>query len=197
VALRDPVIAAKTIATLDWQSEGRLELGVGYGWNAEEMATHGVSVEDAPARLEDTLDLMKALWTNDEGSHSGPFVSVESSWSWPKPVQVGGPTIHLGARASKQGFDDIARWGSGWLPIEGYGTVIDHIPDLHRAFERAGRDPATAIVSVYSSSGDPATLEQYAAAGVDRVLCALPPEEESVVMAALEDITLRLAEYLI
>lgn len=78
-ALRGPVVAAKTIATLDWQSNGRLELGVGYGWNEEELATHGVTLADAPDRLADHLALMKELWTNDEGSHAGPFVSVETS----------------------------------------------------------------------------------------------------------------------
>ncbi len=195
LALRDPVVAAKTIATLDWQSNGRLELGVGYGWNAEELETHGVTLADAPAQLADSLALMKALWTNDEGAYDGPFVSVEPSWSWPKPVQHGGPPVHLGARASKRGFHDIASWGNGWLPIEGYGTILNHLDDLRRAFEEAGRDPATATVSVYSSSGEPAVVEQYAKAGIDRVVCWLPPEDEATVLTALDSYRNRLDSF--
>ncbi len=196
LALRDPVVTAKTIATLDWQSEGRLELGVGYGWSAEELATHGVTLDDAAAQLDDSLSLMKALWNDDEGSHSGPYFSVEPCWSWPKPVQPGGPPIHLGARASKEGFRDIARWGDGWLPIEGYGTILNHVESLRNAFSDADRDPESAIISVYSSSGDPAILEQYADAGIDRVLCTLSPADESIVMPELEALTVRLDEHL-
>lgn len=195
LALRDPVVAAKTIATLDWQSDGRLELGVGYGWNAEELATHGVTLDDAPDRLADCLALMKALWTQDEGAHAGPYVSVEPSWTWPKPVQPGGPPIHLGARASSRGFADIASWGNGWLPIEGYGRVIDHLPALRRAFEAAGRDPAEVTVSVYSSRGEPSTMHEYSDGGVDRVICWLPPADEPTVMTALDDLTARLQEH--
>lgn len=192
LALRDPVVAAKTIATLDWQSQGRLELGVGYGWNREELATHGVALKDAAAQLADRLALMKALWRNYEGTHDGPFVSVEPSWTWPKPIQVGGPPIHLGARASAAGFADIAKWGDGWLPIEGYGSVVDQIPRLRAAFEHAGRNPETAVVSVYSSGGDPALIEQYRDAGVDRVVCWLSPADEATVIAELDALVERL-----
>lgn len=90
-----------------------------------------MTLADGPDRLADHLALMKELWTNDEGSHAGPFVSVEPSWSWPKPAKRGGPPIHLGARASRRGFRDIAIWGDGWLPIEGYGTILDHLDELY------------------------------------------------------------------
>lgn len=196
LALRDPVVAAKTVATLDWQSEGRLELGVGYGWNEEELDTHGVTIADAPDRLADHLALMKALWNNDEVGYDGQYVSVEPSWTWPKPVQPGGPPIHLGARASTRGFADIARWGHGWLPIEGYGSVTDHLPKLRQAFTDAGRDPESALVSVYSCAGNPATIEAYEEAGVDRAVCWLPPADEPTLMSALDELTERTKPYL-
>ena len=182
----DAVILAKAVATLDFISDGRFELGVGYGWNAEEYATHGVALADAPALLRDKLALMAALWRDDIASHYGPHARVEPSWSWPKPTQRPRPRIHLGARATRAAFDDIAAFGDGWLPIEGYGEIVRHIPKLHAAFERAGRDPREAIVSVYSSSGDPRLLAEYERAGVQRVVLTLPSVSESEVLRAVD-----------
>jgi probable F420-dependent oxidoreductase len=186
VPVYDAVILAKAVATLDWLSQGRFEFGVGYGWNAEEYETHGVSLADAPAILRDKLALMTALWRDEVASYAGPHARVEPAWSWPKPVQKPRPKIHLGARASRAAFDDIAAFGDGWLPIEGYGEVVRHIPKLHDAFARADRRPEEASVSVYSSAGDARTLEAYRDAGVARVVLALPPASESEVLRALD-----------
>lgn len=196
LALRDPVVAAKTVATLDWQSDGRLELGVGYGWNAEELATHGVTLDEAPTRLADYLTLMKAFWAEDAAEHHGPYASVEPSWSWPKPISPGGPPIHLGSRASTANFEWVASFADGWLPIEGYGTIVGQIPRLRAAFDSHGRDPASALVSVYSSAGDQVTIEAYRDAGVDRVVCWLPPADEATVMSALDRLEQRLRPFL-
>jgi probable F420-dependent oxidoreductase len=195
-ALRDPVILAKELATLDWLSGGRLELGVGYGWNAEELATHGVDLDDAPAILADTLALAQALWNDDEASYRGPHATVDTSWSWPKPIQRPRPPILYGGRATVALFDDIARHGDGWLPIEGFGSVLPHLDRLRATFEQHGRDPATATVTVYSSMGDPATLETYARAGIDRVVVWLPPQPHTAVMTALDEHATTLADWL-
>jgi probable F420-dependent oxidoreductase len=185
--VRDPVICAKEIATLDWMSGGRFELGVGYGWNAEELATHGIGLDQSRAVLADKLGLMTSVWTSEAPSYRGPFVSMEPSWSWPKPVQIPRPPVHIGARASAGVFEDVAAYADGWMPIEGYGTVTRHIPRLREAFEAAGRRGSDAIVTVYSSGGAPETLCAYEEAGVDRVVIWLPPEEEQVVLRALDD----------
>lgn len=195
-SVRDPVILAKEIATLDWMSDGRLELGVGYGWNAEEYATHGVDLADSPAVLTETLALCSALWNDDVGSFRGRFRSVELSWSWPKPVQRPRPPIHYGGRASDVLFADITANGDGWLPIEGYGTVIPHIGRLRDAFVAAGRPPEDAVVTVFSSLGDPAVLERYEAAGVDRVVVWLPPDGPDEARAALDAYALTLRGWL-
>ncbi len=194
LALRDPVVTAKTIATLDWQSGGRLELGVGYGWNREECATHGVALETARDRLIDHLALMQALWTADEGSYEGEYCSVEPSWSWPKPVQSPRPPIHLGARATSKVFSDIAAWGDGWIPIEGFGDIVSQIPRLRAAFANQGRDPQSALVTVFSSQGDAEMLDRYREAGVNRVVVWLPPAESTAVIEALDAYAARLDE---
>ncbi|MCC5871235.1 MAG: LLM class F420-dependent oxidoreductase [Gammaproteobacteria bacterium] len=196
VPVRDAVICAKEVATLDWLSGGRFEFGVGYGWNAEEFATHGVDIADAGAIMAEKIQLMEALWRDDIGSFSGQFVSVEPSWSWPKPVQKPRPPIHLGARASAQAFADMASYADGWIPIEGYGEILGQLPRLLAAFESAGRDPAEAKVSVYAASGDPERLDQYVEAGIDRVILALPPIEEADVMQALDTHAIALNHHL-
>jgi len=145
---------------------------------------------------------MMSLWNNDEGSHHGRYAGVEPSWSWPKPVQTPRPPIHIGARAGRRVFDDIAAYGDGWITIEGWdssstgpaATVSARIEQLRAAFERAGRPPEQARMTVTSSMGEPATLDRYQAAGVHRVVVWLPPATESEVMAALDTHTRRLGD---
>jgi len=196
VAVHDAVILAKSVATLDWTSAGRFEFGIGYGWNAEEYATHQVDINDAPALNREKVALMCELWKNDVGSYQGEYVNVEPSWSWPKPIQQPRPPIHIGARATKAVFADIAAYADGWIPIEGYGDILSQIPKLRRAFEEAGRSTAEVIVSVYSSDGDPGRLETYADAGIDRVIVALPPVAEGEVMRELEKHSSALAAFI-
>ncbi|CKV21039.1 Conserved hypothetical protein (luciferase?) [Mycobacterium tuberculosis] len=96
------------------------------------------------------------------------------------------PPVLFGCRPSARAFEVIARHGDGWQPIEGYGELLGALPMLHAAFERAGRDPATAQVCVYSSAGDPATLHEYRRAGVAEVALALPSAGRDQVLAALD-----------
>jgi len=196
VPVRDAVITAKEVATLDWLSEGRFEFGVGYGWNAEEFATHGVDLRNARPILRDKIALMAALWQNEVGSYEGDYASVEPSWSWPKPVQLPRPPIHLGCRATRQAFVDIADFGDGWIPIEGYGEIVGQLPRLRQAFEAGGRNPGDLSISVYSSLGDPRQLESYLDAGVNRVVLALAPAEEQEVLEALDHHAQSLSAYL-
>jgi probable F420-dependent oxidoreductase len=83
VALHDPIVLAKAIASLDHVSGGRFELGVGYGWNAEELAGHGIDLAEAPQVLADKLALMTALWTEPESDYTGPHCQVEPCWARP------------------------------------------------------------------------------------------------------------------
>jgi len=158
--------------------------------------THGVTLEQAPDVLADKLALMATLWNNDVAGYHGRWAMVEPSWSWPKPRQQPCPPIHLGGRASVRLFHDAAQYGNGWLPIEGYGTVLPHLSRLRDAFEQAGRSRADAVVSVYSSAGDPEILARYAEAGIDRVIIWLPPADRDTVWNALDIHTKQLAHLL-
>ena len=88
MAQRDPMVTAKAIATLDQISNGRFTLGTGFGWNAEEMADHGVEYATRREHARETVLAMKALWENEEAGYDGKYIQFSPSWSWPKPVQT-------------------------------------------------------------------------------------------------------------
>ncbi len=85
-AQHDPIALAKTLATLDHLSDGRLTLGVGYGWNPHELVNHGRQWSDRRAIVQEHVELMRALWTETEAEYHGVHANLERSWSWPKPA---------------------------------------------------------------------------------------------------------------
>lgn len=138
VAVHDPILLAKQIASLCAMSGERFVLGVGFGWNVEELADHGVPFADRIAVTVDKLAAMRALWAAEPVHYEGTHASVPPSWAWPKPAVA--PPVLFGCRPSARAFEVIARHGDGWQPIEGYGELLGALPMLHAAFERAGRD---------------------------------------------------------
>jgi probable F420-dependent oxidoreductase len=111
VAQHDPIWLAKQVATLDTWSAGRVVLGVGFGWNAEQGEHHGVDHRTRRARTREHVAVMRALWTQDEASFHGEHVQLEPSWAWPKPAQPGGPPVLLGGGWGPKLFDAIADYG--------------------------------------------------------------------------------------
>src|SRR6478609_7456818 len=93
---RDPIVTAKEVATLDHVSNGRLDFGVGAGWNREELRNHGTNPKTRMRLLVERVDAMKAIWTQEEASYSGEFVNFERIWSWPKPLQQPHPPVVVG-----------------------------------------------------------------------------------------------------
>lgn len=183
-AVHDPILLAKQIASVSDMSGGRFVLGVGFGWNVEELADHGVGFGDRIAITVDKLAAMRVLWAAEPAAYCGAYASLPPSWAWPKPAVA--PPVLFGCRPSTRAFDVIARNGDGWQPIEGYGELLSALPMLHAAFERVGRDPSTAQVCVYSSAGDPRALEAYREAGVAEVALTVPPAGRDEVLAALD-----------
>jgi len=116
VTERDPILMAKQVATLDHISDGRLILGVGAGWNAEEMENHGTPFAARWKVLRERILAMKAIWSDEEAEFHGDYVDFDTVWSYPKPKQAGGPPILLGA-ASKYMYKRIAEYCDGWFPI--------------------------------------------------------------------------------
>src|SRR5215471_18577259 len=92
-AEHDPIALAKTIASLDHLSGGRVCLGIGFGWNTDELADHGVPAGQRRAVLREYVEAMQALWTQEEASYDGDHIRFGGSWAWPKPAQPRVPVI--------------------------------------------------------------------------------------------------------
>ncbi|HEY4609299.1 MAG TPA: LLM class F420-dependent oxidoreductase, partial [Ilumatobacteraceae bacterium] len=118
VAQRDPVWLAKEVASLDVISNGRFMFGVGFGWNHEEMESHGVDIGHRRAVVREKILACKALWTQEEAEFHGKYVNIEPSWAWPKPVQFPHPPIVVGASPKDLHFRHIIEYADTWMPIE-------------------------------------------------------------------------------
>ena len=152
-----PITLAKQIATLDHLSGGRFVLGIGSGWNEEEMANHGVDPKKRRTTLRENMLAMIELWTKDEAEYDGKYVSFTKSWQWPKPVRKPHPPILLGAAGTPSNFKHLVEFCDGWFPIGG-GGVARSIEELHRVAEDAGRDPATISINVFGTKPDRSKL---------------------------------------
>ena len=188
VAQRDPIVTAKAIATLDTLSGGRFVLGIGFGWNADELEDHGVTMKERRAVARERVLAMKALWRDDVASFDGEHVHIPPTWSWPKPVQPGGPPILIGGAAGPIMFAHVAEYADGWIPIGGRG-VRAALPDLHAACEAIGRDPATLRIVPFGTVPEAGKLEYYESIGVTEVVLRLPSADESVVLSLLDRYT--------
>lgn len=113
----DPIMLAKQAATLDYLSDGRFHLGVGYGWNLIEMKHHGVDAAFKREIFREKLLAMRSLWENEIASFDGRFVRFGPSYSWPKPVQKRLPVL-IGAEAGPKTIADIVELAEGWIPMD-------------------------------------------------------------------------------
>jgi probable F420-dependent oxidoreductase len=191
-AQRDPFWTAKEVASLDVISGGRVLFGVGYGWNKEEMANHGLRYADRRAILRENVLAMKALWTEDEAEFHGQFVDFEPSWAWPKPVQKPHPPVILGGDAGPKTMQDIVEFCDGWMPIAGRHKFRDKVAALRRLAEDSGRDPDSIELALFSAPPKAAVLEGLASDGIARAVLALPQGSPGEVLDVLDSYALLL-----
>lgn len=190
--LHDPITLAKQLATLDHLSGGRIVLGVGVGYLRQEIEDHGFPADRRMSRLEETIALMRALWTEEVASFEGEHFSMAPSWSWPKPARPGGPPVLLGGRATPATFRRICAWGDGWLPpgISARGQdVADGVGALRRAWSDAGRSGEPEVSCFFlPGTRDEVTAEIGAAAelGIGRVQAFVGPATRSEVLPILD-----------
>jgi probable F420-dependent oxidoreductase len=197
-AQRDPIVTAKEVATLDLLSGGRLELGVGFGWNADELEDHGVRMADRRAVVKERIEAMQALWADEVASYEGEHVRLSPSWAWPKPVQQvvrpdgaggqaprAGVPVHLGGIDSPTVFGHISAWGDGWIPVGGAG-LTEAVPRFRAEAAAAGRDPSTLKVLTFGTLPEPGKLAHYAEIGVDECVLRLPSAGRDEILRTLD-----------
>jgi probable F420-dependent oxidoreductase len=169
---RNPVYAAKEVATLDWLSNGRVDFGIGVGWLKEEFEVVNVPWERRGARTDEYLEVMKALWCEDPSSYQGEIYTLPPCNMHPKPLQAPHPPLHMGGE-SDAALRRVARTGQGWFTFNRLPADIpEGLERLGRALEAAGRDRSEVTVTVcpYFNGCTPEMVEQYAEAGVDQVV---------------------------
>ncbi|HEV3365596.1 MAG TPA: LLM class F420-dependent oxidoreductase [Acidimicrobiia bacterium] len=176
VVERDPITTAKEVATLDLLSGGRFLFGIGGGWNREEMENHGTDPTRRFAVMRERVLAMKEIWTKDEAEFHGEYVDFDPLWQWPKPVQRPHPPVLVAGNGPKT-LDRVLEYGDGWIPIPGRGSVPLGEGTVRLREMAAERGREAPPVTVFGARPQAEVLEHYAAAGVDRVLFALPPVE--------------------
>jgi len=181
VVERDPIQLAKEVASLDMISGGRVVLGVGAGWNREEMENHGVPFDKRWAVVREKVLAMKAIWSQDEPEFHGEFVDFDKLWSWPKPVQPGGPKVMVGAQ-SRWTWERVAEYGDGWMPIAIRGGLEEGMADLRAACDAAGRDFDALEKPIFAAPAKPEAAKQLIEAGFTELAFSLPsvPSEKAL-----------------
>ena len=188
VAQRDPIWLAKEVATLDHLSGGRVLFGVGYGWNKEEMASHGLAYSQRRVLLREKVLLMKELWTKEVASFDGELLHLEPSWAWPKPVQKPHPPIVMGGAAGPKTIADMVEFCDGWLPLATRHDLEGRLEDVRSALKNGGRDPASFTINTYGTKAVPENIEHLIGLGVNRIVFNLPQKDPAVVLARIKEL---------
>lgn len=143
--LRPAAFLAKQVATLDQMSGGRVDLGVGTGWQREEYDAQGLAFENRGQLLDDTIAACRVLWRDTPAAFESPTLSFRDIYCVPKPVQAGGVPIWVAGTLHPRNLARIVDHGAGWIPI--MGETVERIAagarQIRDAFTAAGRDPAT------------------------------------------------------
>lgn len=185
----DPITLAKTLATLDHLSGGRVTLGVGFGWNTDELADHHVPGHRRRTALREYLEAMCALWTQEEAAYQGEFVSFGPSWAYPKPPQGRIPVL-VGAGGGPQTLRWIARHADGWMTTPTETGIGEKAKRLQAEWEAAGRDGRPDLRILVARRPTPDDLAEWAVA--DELIWGVPDTEPAAVLAHLDKLAARL-----
>lgn len=186
---RDPIITAKEAASIDLISNGRFVFGVGAGWNIEELRNHGTDPKTRGALLDERIEAIKTLWTEEPAEYHGKYVDFEPSFMRPKPVQKPHPPIFIGgdsAATVKRVIRHDAGWISNPLPVERLARRIAEMRD------GAGHDVPL------SQFGTPIDLDYWSAAeelGFDQISLLLPTKPLDESLRLLDDYAEQVAKY--
>ncbi len=190
---RNPVYTAKEVSTLDWLSNGRVDLGVGVGWLEEEFNAVNVPWPRRGKRTDEYLEVLRALWCDDPSSFHGEFYQLDPCAMFPKPVQLPHPPIHIGGE-SDAALARVARAGQGWHTFNRRPDQLSEpLGKLDGLLAEQGRsrDDVTITVCPYFQPLDGDIAGDYADQGVDAVAAlflAFSPDDVSSTLDALQPV---------
>jgi probable F420-dependent oxidoreductase len=188
----NPLILAKTAATVDRLSGGRFIFGAGVGWLAEEFAALGIPFERRGPRTREYIEIMRQLWTEEVSSHQGEFASFAGIASYPKPTRASGIPVWFGGE-SGPALRRVAEYGDGWIGFkvlpDAAAAKIRRIEELLSAAGRK-REDVTLAVSPYTDPIVPNDLKRYRDAGVEEAALLLRgrPQSAAEIVAGLEEL---------
>lgn len=187
VVQHDPIVLAKTVATLDHLSNGRFEFGIGGGWNQEELENHGYSFKHRWKILQEHIEAMKIIWTEEEATYSGEYINFEKIISFPKPTQTPHPPVLMGG-ATDMSLKRVAEYCDGWMPIDALLTNPEAmIKKLQGILKDWGRDPTQINLSVFcQTSRDTDSIKRYQDAGFTRAIIALPNRDRETILGFID-----------
>lgn len=178
----DPITLAKTIASLDHLSGGRVTLGAGFGWNTDELADHHVPADRRRTVLREYIEAMRALWTEEEASYAGEFVNFGASWAYPKPVQRHIPLV-IGAGGGPKTLSWIANHADGWLTTPREDDILGKIAQLRSVWTAAGRAGEPEVHVLAMTKPTPELLATWEKAGVTDAVWGVPDRAPDAVEA--------------
>ncbi len=192
---RDPIQTAKLVASIDQMSRGRFLFGVGNGWNRGEIENHGTDFPSRHKRARESIEAMKAIWTQETASYQGEIVGFTALKTWPKPAQRPHPPILVGG-AFPYSARRAIRYGDGWLPsaMAGKSDVLDEIPLFRQMARDAGRDPASLPITAWYPARDADLLKRYRDLGVERAVFTVPSDAADAVWPHIDELTALMAK---
>jgi len=188
VPQRDPIHTAKEVASLDLVSGGRFDFGVGVGWLREEIANHGVDPSVRGRVVDERVDAIIDIWTQEKAEFHGKFVDFDPIYSWPKPVQKPCPPLYLGGGPA--GFKRIARLNAGWLSMFPSAKVLAGPLEELRAV--AGDD--VPVMHFHAGKPTAEALEGYRELAVEHVLVDLATEPRDETLRRLDELQAEFAD---
>ena len=188
VPQRDPIQTAKEVATLDSLSNGRFLMGVGSGWNQDELGNHGTNFKTRHKVLRERVEAMQIIWSQEIAKYHGEFVDFNEIKTWPKPVQQPGPPIYVGGEFP-YGARRTLEFGNGWLPHAKRPKydLIDILPQFRQMEAEYDRDPGSTPISVFGPDPDADLIRRYSEANVERLIFNLAPHDEGTSLTILDD----------
>ncbi len=185
---RDPILTAKEVASLDLVSQGRFRFGVGVGWLREAIANHGVDPKVRGRVVEERLQAMIEIWTQEQAEFHGELVDFDPIYSWPKPVTRPYPPLYLGGGPAS--FQRIARLNAGWLAMSpSPDSLSGQLEQLRAA---AGHD--VPVITIHMGKPAASELKGYLLLGLEQVLVELPTEPRDETLRRLDELKAEFAK---